>query len=579
MTQQDLVDSYLLPFQACVEKGKVTSLMCSYNAINGVPSCANPWLLQTVARDAWNFDGYITSDCDADANVYDPHHYTKSPEETVQKVLRAGTDVDCDHFVGEHAQAALDQKLITEDDIDARLKNLFKVRMRLAHFDPPGPLQQISYKEAVCTDAAKAMARDGVAQGATLLKNVKVKSADGSNGVPTLPLDASTLKSVAVIGPNADLSTAISSYYGGNNCGDEYPSMIDAIKGYVSGTTSAKGVPDVSSSDTSGVAAAAAMAKAADATILVLGTDLSIAREGHDAVNLTFSSGQLALVEAVTAAVATPLVVALLTAVPLDLSPLLSNPKVGAILHLGQPSVQTPGAADVLFGVKSPAGRTIQTVYPASYQGEISIFDFNMRPGPSTYARPDCTKATAAECPKGTNPGRTYRFYTGTAIVPFGYGLSYSSFSYEVVGSPPSLSLARLDALLRSAHAKTGTHFPKLADGAQSAAGFEVKVTNTGSVDADDAVLGFLTPPGAGQGGVPLKQLFGFERVHLKAGDSTTVWLYPSLLDFAATNAAGERHALPGQWTASFGVPEGAANGMGFATATIAATMAAAAEA
>ena len=128
-----------------------------------MPSCANPWLLQTVARDAWNFDGYITSDCDADANVYDPHHYTKSPEETVQKVLRAGTDVDCDHFVGEHAQAALDQKLITEADIDARLKNLFKVRMRLAHFDPPGPLQQISYKEAVCTDAAKAMARDGVA--------------------------------------------------------------------------------------------------------------------------------------------------------------------------------------------------------------------------------------------------------------------------------------------------------------------------------------------------------------------------------------------------------------------------------
>ena len=186
---------------------------------------------------------------------------------------------------------------------------------------------------------------------------------------------------------------------------------------------------------------------------------------------------------------------------------------------------------------------------------------------------------TAAECPKGTNPGRTYRFYTGTAIVPFGYGLSYSSFSYEVVGSPPSLSLARLDALLRSAHAKTGTHFPKLADGAQSAAGFEVKVTNTGSVDADDAVLGFLTPPGAGQGGVPLKQLFGFERIHLKAGASTTVWLYPSLLDFAATNAAGERRALPGQWTASFGVPEGAASGMGYATATIAATMAAAAEA
>ena len=330
--------------------------------------------------------------------------------------------------------------------------------MRLAHFGPPGPLQQISYKEAVCTDAAKAMARDGVAQGATLLKNDKVKSADGSNDVPTLPLDATKLKSVAVIGPNADLSTAISSYYGGNNCGDEYPSMIDAIKGYVSGTTSAKGVPDVSSGDTP-ASRRGGDGEAADATILVLGTDLSIAREGHDAVNLTFSSGQLALVDAVTAAVATPLVVALLTAVPLDLSPLLSNPKVGAILHLGQPSVQTPGAADVLFGKKSPAGRTIQTVYPASYQGEVSIFDFNMRPGPSTYARPDCTKATAAECPRGTNPGRTYALH-GDGNRALRLRLSYSSFSYEVVGSPASSrSAARRTATVVAR--QDGDAFPK----------------------------------------------------------------------------------------------------------------------
>lgn len=73
---QDLVDSYMRPFQACVEKGKVSSLMCSYNAVNGVPSCANDWLLKTIARENWGFDGYITSDCDADEDVYDKHHYT-----------------------------------------------------------------------------------------------------------------------------------------------------------------------------------------------------------------------------------------------------------------------------------------------------------------------------------------------------------------------------------------------------------------------------------------------------------------------------------------------------------------------
>merc|ERR1719361_1240101 len=100
ITQQDLVDSYMLPFQACVEKGKVSGLMCSYNAVNGVPSCASPWLLQTMARDAWKFDGYVTSDCDADKDVYFSHHYTKTPEEAVREVLRAGTDIDCGSFIG-----------------------------------------------------------------------------------------------------------------------------------------------------------------------------------------------------------------------------------------------------------------------------------------------------------------------------------------------------------------------------------------------------------------------------------------------------------------------------------------------
>ena len=136
VTQQDLVDSYMAPFQDCVEQGEVTSLMCSYNSVNGIPACANDWLLNTVARGEWEFDGYITSDCDADANVFTTHHYTQTPAEAVRDVLRAGTDVDCGGFVQKNAQAALDNKTITIDDIDTRLKYLFAMRMRLGHFDP-----------------------------------------------------------------------------------------------------------------------------------------------------------------------------------------------------------------------------------------------------------------------------------------------------------------------------------------------------------------------------------------------------------------------------------------------------------
>eukprot|EP00971_Amphidinium_carterae_P098639 1950770-Amphidinium_carterae.1 len=137
VSMQDLVDSYMRPFQACVEKGQVSSLMCSYNAVNGKPSCANEWLLGTVARETWNFNGYITSDCDADGDVYSSHHYTETPEEAVKAVLGAGTDVDCGDFVSTYAHSALQKGLITEQDIDERLQYLFIVRMRLGHFDPP----------------------------------------------------------------------------------------------------------------------------------------------------------------------------------------------------------------------------------------------------------------------------------------------------------------------------------------------------------------------------------------------------------------------------------------------------------
>jgi len=245
------------------------------------------------------------------------------------------------------------------------------------------------------------------------------------------------------------------------------------------------------------------------------------------------------------------------------------------VLHLGQPSVQTAGALPIIFGTQSPAGRTIQTVYPAAYGDMISIFDFNMRPGPSVWPRPDC-KGSPASCPRGTNPGRTYRFYTGKPVVEFGYGLSYTTFQYTLVSAPSTLSLAPLTKLLQDTHERTGAkHFPRLANAAHAAM-YLVNVTNTGSVAADDAVLGFLTPPGAGVGGLPLKQLFGFERVHVKPGETVQVYLYPALTDFAFAAAAdGARAPLAGTYTVSFGV---AAPGMGFVEAPLEATMATVAE-
>ena len=119
--------------KCCAWSGKKRG-RCSYNAVNGVPSCANPWLLQEVARDAWGFDGYITSDCDADNDVFYSHHYGKSPEEAVADIFKAGTDVDCGGFMSQHVQSALDKGTIAMDDVDARLRYLTRFSMHLRVF-------------------------------------------------------------------------------------------------------------------------------------------------------------------------------------------------------------------------------------------------------------------------------------------------------------------------------------------------------------------------------------------------------------------------------------------------------------
>jgi len=248
--------------------------------------------------------------------------------------------------------------------------------------------------------------------------------------------------------------------------------------------------------------------------------------------------------------------------------------KVGAVLLLGQPSVTVLGVGEILYGDKSPAGRTIQTIYESSYQDQISIFDFNMRPGPSAFARPDCTNHDESQCPRGANPGRTYRFYTGKPVVPFGYGLSYTTFKYTSVAQPSVVSLAPLSALLAETEA-AGYTFPRDEPAKQAMHSsqwhekvqFSVNVTNTGSMDADDVVLGFLTPPSAGTDGIPLTVLFGFERVHVKAGETVSIFLYPALTDFAQPSADGKLKAAPGQYRVHFGVAEAHAHGMGYVEA------------
>jgi len=503
-----------------------------------------------VARGDWGFDGYITSDCDADADVYNKHHYYSTPEETVAGVLKAGTDVDCTSFVGRNAASALAKGLIDEKLIDERLAMLFKVRIRLGHFDPVGPLQSFPMSD-VCSEYSTTLSNDGPTQAAALIKNDKM----------TLPLSKAT-KTVAIIGPNANLSKSDMSYYGPHEpCGGNYWTLADAVASASSAKVSVTlGVPSVLSNDMSGIAAAVAAAKDADEVILAVGTDLSWAHEEHDAQNITFTAAQAALIAQVSAAAKKPVTLVMYTATPLDLTAVLANDKVGAVMHVGQPSSTILGVGKLLFGDISPAGRTVQTVYEAAYADMVSIFDFNMRPGPSAFPRPDCQGGCGAT--NGTNPGRTHRFYTGKAVVPFGFGLSYTSWAYAAEG-PSAVDLAPVRKML-DATTRAGRTFPSSTLSAQQDVNYMVKVTNTGKMDADDVVLGFMVPPGAGTNGVPLQTLFGFERVHVKAGQTVTVNLYPALTDFTTTNLDGTKSAIAGEWTVKFGVKETFEHGQGY---------------
>ena len=160
----------------------------------------------------------------------------------MREILRAGTDIDCGGFIAEYATQALLKKQINMTDIDTALHRAFKVRLRLGHFDPPGPLQKIG-PETICSEYALELARDGTRQGVVLIKN------DNS----TLPIEGkrlAALKTVAVIGPNFNLSQKIAGYYGGKSaCGHNYWTIVDAVREQVQATganvVAAKGVPDV----------------------------------------------------------------------------------------------------------------------------------------------------------------------------------------------------------------------------------------------------------------------------------------------------------------------------------------------
>ena len=583
LTQQEIEDTYLPAFQSAVELGRVSGLMCSYNAVNGVPACADEWSMTTVAREAWKFDGYVTSDCGAVAHATLPyptsHPWTKTTEgghglktPPGKSLASAGLDNNCNLQGGTIGGNDTDQALA--------LKHLFAVQYRLGIFDATvdvSPWNALD-EQSVGPLEHQQLALDAARQGHVLLKNDQ----------RTLPLDAAKAKKVALIGPTWDVLKG--GYSNGGTGGAFTIDTSAAIAAYVGAgaVSSFAGCADPQSQSgkrkSSAIdcaandqltKAATAAAAASDAVLVAVGIDGSFEGENGDFRAITGDIGlpgaQGALVAAVAAAAKAPITV-LVTGSSVDLAALKANPKVGAILWRGYAGEAGGQAtADVLFGEHNPDGRLTSTFYPQAFVDawkpapDPYVADGVVQPRNASYfdhhTRPNATSG---------NPGRTYRFYQDAknASYIFGDGLSYTSFGHALA-SPARVNLP-LSGLagyaVRAAARKTFRRDAPLASVVHTA---DVTVTNTGDRAGAQAVLAFMAPPNPGVDGAPLRSLVGFGKVFLQPGESAQVSLAITQHDLTLTPIDGGRAAAVGDWvltaegtTTTFRVRDGESKGL-----------------
>ena len=242
--------------------------------------------------------------------------------------------------------------------------------------------------------------------------------------------------------------------------------------------------------------AAIALAQSSDVVIFIGGIDEGQESEGHDRTAIDLPGVQLSLIQQLEKVVHSPLHVVIMSGGSTDLTYVRDSTATGSLIWMGYAG-QSGGLAlaNVMFGQYNPGGRLPITYYPASYVANLSMFDMQMRPSP-------------------TNPGRTYKFYTGQPVFEFGFGLSYTTFSYSW-SNQSSSSVISIQSIMRK-----NDEEKKL-----SMVSYRVNVTNTGSMLGDDVVLAYITPPSTSlhDPSPPMKRLFGFQRVRLDVGQTTQV--------------------------------------------------------
>ncbi|KAK7392248.1 hypothetical protein VNO78_20680 [Psophocarpus tetragonolobus] len=491
VSKQDIEDTFNVPFRMCVKEGKVASVMCSYNQVNGIPTCADPKLLKRTVRGQWGLNGYIVSDCDSVGVFYTSQHYTSTPEEAAADAIKAGLDLDCGPFLAQHTQDAVKKGLLSEADVNVALANTLTVQMRLGMYDgePSGhPYGNLGPTD-VCTPSHQELALEAARQGIVLLKNKG----------PSLPLSTRRHRTVAVIGPNSNVTVTMIGNYAGIACG--YTSPLQGIGRYTK-TIHELGCANVACTDQKQFGRAINAAHQADATVLVMGLDQSIEAETVDRAGLLLPGRQQDLVSKVAAASKGPTILVIMSGGPVDITFAKNDPRIQGILWAGYPG-QAGGAAiaDILFGTANPGGKVPMTWYPEGYIKNLAMTNMAMRASQSK-----------------AYPGRTYRFYNGPVVYPFGYGLSYTHFVHTLVSAPKVVSVP-VDGHRHRNSSNIGNKAIKVTHArcGKLSISLHVDVKNVGSRDGTHTLLVFSAPPVSNAHWAPHKQLVAFEKVHVPA--------------------------------------------------------------
>jgi beta-glucosidase len=452
---------YSVPFRMGIVDGGSRAYMAAYNAVNGVPMHVHP-MLKDVTVDEWGNDGIICTDGGGMKLLVNGHKRFPDFEQATAACIKSGITMFLDDYRAA-VKGALDKKLIAESDVDAALRRTFRVLIRLGFLDPPSrnPYASIGTgDDPWLSEKHKTLARLVTQKSIVLLKNVK----------NALPLDASKLKTVAVVGPRAN--EVILDWYSGTPPYRVTP--LDGIKSRLGAGMAVKHAADG--------AAAVEAARTSDVAIVVVGNhptcdgagwaQCATPSDGREAVDRkSISLEQEDLVKQVYAANPNTVVV-LVSSFPYAIN--WSQENVPAILHMAHNSQEQGNAlADVLFGDYNPAGRLVQT-WPRSTDQLPPLMDYDIR------------------------KGRTYMYFKGEPLYPFGFGLSYTTFAYS----------------------KLRTSADTLA--ANGSVTVSVDVKNTGRRAGDEVVQMYVTHVGSSVER-PAKELKGFRRVALASGETKTV--------------------------------------------------------